>query len=152
MGCLTKSGPRVRVGLIGMAVVVACTASVEAAETGGRIRPEELVYRGAFRLPEEPEEFGWGLDDLPGALGGRVRRHMRPFRGHLPHDAELPWRTISEVAGLIPKRVTRQRLDVAAFCRVCGDGCDTVSSAFISYSATLQPSAVTQTPATLCRG
>ena len=60
MGCLTKSGPRVGVGLIGMAVVVACTASVEAAETGGRIRPEELVYRGAFRLPEEPEEFGWG--------------------------------------------------------------------------------------------
>ena len=60
MGYLSKSSQRVGVGLIGMAVLVTCTASVGAAETGGRIRPEELVYRGAFRLPDEPEDFGWG--------------------------------------------------------------------------------------------
>jgi len=26
----------------------------------GRIRPEDLAYQGAFRLPDGPEEYGWG--------------------------------------------------------------------------------------------
>jgi len=31
-----------------------------AAEPTGRIAPKDLVYRGAFRLPDGPEEFAWG--------------------------------------------------------------------------------------------
>ncbi len=60
MSYLTESGRGVGVGLIGIAVALACAASAVAAEDGGRIKPEELVYRGAFRLPDGAEEFGWG--------------------------------------------------------------------------------------------
>ena len=34
--------------------------AADPAAEGGRIHPSDLLYKGAFRLPDEPEEVGWG--------------------------------------------------------------------------------------------
>jgi hypothetical protein len=91
---------RIRVAAIlacvAMVTATVCHLSCRAAETpksdsatapAARIQPADLVYRGAFRLPDGPEEFAWGWsgqalayrddgdpkgggDDYPGSLFG----------------------------------------------------------------------------------
>ena len=40
--------------------ILLCIALVAGADPGGRIMPDDLVYRGAFRLPDGPDEHAWG--------------------------------------------------------------------------------------------
>ena len=40
--------------------ILLCIALVAGADPGGRIMPDDLVYKGAFRLPDGPDEHAWG--------------------------------------------------------------------------------------------
>jgi len=46
--------------LAAIALVALFAISAQAAEPTARIAPEDLVYKGAFRLPDGPEEYAWG--------------------------------------------------------------------------------------------
>jgi len=63
---------RTRLGIVWAAIALFCAIAIPAsgAESAGRadndiagirrIHPKDLAYRGAFRLPDGPEEYGWG--------------------------------------------------------------------------------------------
>lgn len=45
--------------LVAIALTAPFAPPARAAEPAGRLTPGDLVYKGAFRLPDGPDEYGW---------------------------------------------------------------------------------------------